>query len=132
MNNKKDPISDKTNEITGIIVDSALTVHRTLGPGLLERIYEQCMIQELILRGLKVESQIILPLEYKGLRIDEALRIDILVENMVIIEIKAVEIILPVHEAQLLTYLKLSDKRVGLLINFNAPLIKRGIKRIAN
>ncbi|BAI61689.1 conserved hypothetical protein [Methanocella paludicola SANAE] len=132
MHKRKEPIPDKTNKISGIIVDSALTVHRTLGPGLLERVYEECLIQELTLRGLKVESQIPLPIEYKGLRIEDAVRIDILVENCVIIEIKAVETVLPVHEAQLLTYLKLSNNRLGLLINFNSPLIKDGIKRIAN
>lgn len=126
------PIPDKTNQLATIIVDSALTVHRTLGPGLLERIYEQCLIQELTLRGIKVESQVALPIEYKGLHIDDALRIDVLVEKQVVIEIKAVETLLPVHEAQLLTYLRLSDNRLGLLINFNSPLIKDGIKRIAN
>jgi GxxExxY protein len=132
MRRRIEPIPDKVNQLSGIIVDSALTVHRKLGPGLLERIYEQCLIQELTLRCIKIESQVILPIEYKGLRIDEALRIDILVEDVVVIEIKAVETILPVHEAQLLTYLRLSNKRLGLLINFNSPMIKDGIKRIAN
>ncbi len=132
MHKRKEPIPDRANQLSAVIVDSALTVHKTLGPGLLERIYEQCLIHELTLRGLKVESQVLLPIDYKGLKIDEALRIDILVENLVVIEIKAVETILPVHEAQLLTYLKLSNNRLGLLINFNSPLIKDGIKRIAN
>jgi GxxExxY protein len=132
MHKRKEPIPDKTNQLSAIIVDSALTVHKTLGPGLLERVYEQCLIHELTLRGIKVESQVPLPIDYKGLRIEEALRIDILVENLVVLEIKAVETILPVHEAQLLTYLKLSNHRLGLLINFNSPLIKDGIKRIAN
>ncbi len=126
------PIPERTNQLSAVIVDAALTVHKTLGPGLLERIYEQCLIQELTLRGIKVESQVPLPIEYRGLRIEDALRIDILVENRVVIEIKAVESLLPVHEAQLLTYLKLSDKRLGLLINFNSPLVKDGIKRIAH
>jgi GxxExxY protein len=122
----------RANQLSAIIVDSALTVHKTLGPGLLERIYEECLIQELTLRDLKIESQVTLPIEYRGLRIEDALRIDILVEKCVVIEVKAVETILPVHEAQLLTYLKLSNKRLGLLINFNAPLVKDGIRRIAN
>jgi GxxExxY protein len=118
--------------LSAVIVDSALIVHKTLGPGLLEKIYEQCLMHELTLRGHKIESQVLLPIDYKGLKIDEALRIDILVENLVVLEIKAVETILPIHEAQLLTYLKLSNHRLGLLINFNSPLIKDGIKRIAN
>jgi GxxExxY protein len=126
------PMPLRANQLSAIIVDSALTVHKTLGPGLLERIYEECLIQELTLRGLKIESQVKLPIEYKGLRIEDGLRIDILVENCVVIEVKAVETLLPVHEAQLLTYLKLSNKRLGLLINFNAPLVKDGIRRIAN
>jgi GxxExxY protein len=132
MRKRKEPIPEKTNRLSSVIVDSALTVHRTLGPGLLERVYEQCMIHELTLRGIKIESQVHLPVDYKGLRIAEALRIDILVEGLIVIEVKAVEAILPVHEAQLLTYLKLSNHRLGLLINFNSPLIKDGIKRIAN
>jgi GxxExxY protein len=132
MRKRKEPIPEKTNRLSSVIVDSALTVHRTLGPGLLERVYEQCMIHELTLRGIKIESQVHLPVDYKGLRIAEALRIDILVEGIIVIEVKAVEAILPVHEAQLLTYLKLSNHRLGLLINFNSPLIKDGIKRIAN
>ncbi len=132
MHKRKEPIPDKTNQLSAVIVDSALTVHKTLGPGLLERLYEQCLIHELTLRGLKVESQVSLPIDYKGIRIEEALKVDVLVENQVVLEIKAVETILPVHEAQLLTYLKLSNHRLGLLINFNSPLIKDGIKRIAN
>jgi GxxExxY protein len=128
----KNPIPDKTNQLSAVIVDSALTVHKALGPGLLERLYEQCLLHELKLRGVIVGSQVPLPIEYKGLRIEEALRIDILVENLVVIEIKSVESILPVHEAQLSTYLKPSNNRLGLLINLNSPLIKDGIKRIVN
>ena len=123
---------DRVNQLSAIIVDSALTIHRKLGPGLLEKIYEECLIHELKLRGLKIESQIILPIEYKELKIENAFRIDVLVEDSIVIEIKAVETILPVHEAQLLTYLRLTNHRLGLLINFNSPLIKDGIKRIAN
>jgi GxxExxY protein len=126
------PIPDRVNQLSAIIVDSALTIHRKLGPGLLERIYEECLIYELRSRNLKIESQITLPIEYKELKIDDAYRIDVLVEDSVIIEIKAVETILPVHEAQLLTYLRLTNHRLGLLINFNSPLIKDGIKRVAN
>jgi GxxExxY protein len=126
------PMPDRVNQLSSIIVDSALTVHRQLGPGLLEKVYEECLIHELTLRGLKIESQVSLPIEYKGLRIENAYRIDILLEDSVIIEVKAVETMLRVHESQLLTYLRLTNHRLGLLINFNSPLIKDGIKRVAN
>jgi GxxExxY protein len=120
------------NQITGAIVDSAMKVHTALGPGLLESAYEACLIYELQKRGFKVERQVELPVIYEGVRVDAGYRIDLLVEETVIVEIKSVENLLAVHEAQLLSYLKLSQKRVGLLINFNTVHLRNGIKRMMN
>ncbi|HEX5269043.1 MAG TPA: GxxExxY protein [Gemmataceae bacterium] len=117
------------NEITGQIVDAAMKVHTALGPGLLESAYEGCLVYELRKRGLKADPQVGLPVMYEGVHIDVGYRIDILVENAVIVELKAVEALAPIHEAQLLTYLKLSGKKVGLLMNFNVLRLKDGIKR---
>lgn len=111
------------------IVDAAYNVHRNLGPGLLESIYELCLLHELKKRQLTVESQKKIPILYDGVILDTELRLDMLVGDAVVVELKAVEAMLPVYEAQLLTYLKLTGKRLGLLINFNVPLIKNGIKR---
>jgi GxxExxY protein len=122
----------EVNEITGAIVDCAMKVHTALGPGLLESAYEACLKHELRRRGFKVVSQVELPIFYDGVRIDAGYRIDLLVEDTVIVELKAVERRLPIHEAQLLSYLKLSRKRFGLLINFNVEHLKNGIKRLAN
>jgi GxxExxY protein len=120
------------NEASGEVVDAAFTVHSALGPGLLESAYEACLKHELVKRGLNVASQIQLPVQYDGVAIDAGYRIDLLVEEAVVIELKAVEKIAPIHEAQLLTYLKLSGKKLGLLLNFNVLHMKDGIKRIAN
>ena len=120
------------NELSSIIVDSAFNVHKEMGAGLLESIYELCLINELKSRRIDVKSQSSIPLLYKGVNLSKKFRIDILVENEIIIEIKAVEAILPVHKAQIISYLKLADKRLGFLINFNVPLIKQGIQRIVN
>jgi len=120
------------NDITGAIVDSAMKVHTALGPGLLESTYEVCLAHELKKRNLKVQSQLSLPVVYDGERIDAGYRIDLLVNETVIVELKAVERIMPIHEAQLLSYLKLSEKKIGLLLNFNVKYLKDGIKRIAN
>ena len=114
------------------IVDAAFQVHIELGPGLLESAYERCMVVELIERGLKVERQVKLPIVYKGKTIDGGYRLDLIVENEIIIELKTVDYILPVHEAQLISYLKLSGKRLGYLINFKVDLIKNGIHRRVN
>jgi GxxExxY protein len=122
----------EVNEITGAIVDCAMKVHTALGPGLLESAYEACLKHELRRRGFKVVSQVELPIFYDGVRIDAGYRIDLLVEDTVIVELKAVERLLPIHEAQLLSYLKLSRKRFGLLRNFNVEHLKNGIKRLAN
>lgn len=120
------------NEIAKEVVDAAVKVHSKLGPGLLESVYESVMARELDRRGLRVERQVPVPIEYDGLRFDEGFRADIIVEGKVILEIKALEQLAKVHYKQLTTYLKLADKRLGLLLNFGADLMKEGIKRIAN
>ena len=117
------------NRVTDKIIGAAIEVHRQLGPGLLESTYEKCLIFELQRIGLVVESQVELPVTYKGMKTDAGYRIDLLVEKSVIVELKAVESILPVHEAQILTYLKLSGNKLGLLLNFNVKLMKDGIRR---
>lgn len=126
-----DIIPKRTDDVAKEIVDSALKVHRELGPGLLESVYEVCLARELTKRGLNVRRQVNFPITYDGEKLDAGLRLDLLVEDQVIVEIKATEAHRPLFEAQLLTYLKLSKKRLGLLINFNVPLIKDGIRRIA-
>ena len=112
-------------------VDCAFRVHQQLGPGLLESVYEVCFAHELTKAGLRFERQLALPVVYDGLKLEAGLRLDFLIENMLVVELKAVEQLLPVHQAQVLTYLKLSSKRLGLLINFNTPLFKDGIRRLA-
>ncbi len=112
------------------VVDAGLKVHRTLGPGLLESAYEHCLVHELLARGLEVRRQMAMPVLYETVTIDAGYRIDVLVEGRVIIEIKAVDALSRVHEAQLLTYLKLSGYRLGFLMNFNVPLFKQGLKRL--
>ena len=125
------PIPPETNEIARQIVDAAFVVHTALGPGLLESVYEVCLAHELRKRGLTVRQQVVLPVHYDGVRLDAGLRLDLLVNDAVIVEIKAVENLLPVHKAQALTYLKLTGCRLALLINFNVPVIKEGIHRLA-
>ena len=120
------------NEISKKIIGAAIQVHRTLGPGLLESTYEACLKYELEKQGLIIQSQVGLPVIYDGIKIDLGYRLDILVEDAVIIELKAVTAITPLHEAQLLSYLKLSGKHPGLLINFNVTLLKDGITRRIN
>jgi GxxExxY protein len=122
----------RINQVSGIIVNAAMRVHSLVGPGLLEIAYQACLAQELRKRGLLVESQLGLPVIYEGERLDLGYRIDLLVESLVIVEIKCVEAIHPVHEAQLLSYLRLSGKNVGLLINFHVPRLKDGIKRMVD
>lgn len=125
------PIPEGTDVVAKAIVDSAFKVHSTLGPGLLESVYETCMVHELSKRNLTFSRQVSLPVLYDGIRLDGGLRMDLVVENCVVVELKAVEQLLPVHKAQVLTYLKLSGHRLALLINFNVPVIKDGIRRIA-
>jgi GxxExxY protein len=117
------------NEITKIIIGCAIEVHKTLGPGLLESAYEECLIFELLKKGLNIGRQQPVTVVYNEIKLDYGYRIDILVENSVIIELKAVDAINPVHEAQLLTYLKFAEKPLGLLINFNVTTLKDGIRR---
>ncbi len=122
----------KINQLTQIIIGAAIEVHRTIGPGLLESAYEECLCKELSLRQVPFERQRPLPIEYKGTKLECGYRLDVLVAKTVVIEVKAVEKILPIHEAQLLTYLKLGGWKVGLLINFNVPMLRDGIRRLVS
>jgi len=124
-------IPRELDELAKLVVNAAFKVHKTLGPGLLESAYQACLEIELEKRGASYLSQHLLPICYEGVIIEAAYRIDLLVDGQLVVELKAVEQLLPVHSAQLLTYLRLSGKRLGLLINFNTPLIKDSIKRIA-
>jgi len=121
----------ENNSLTDAIIGAAITVHRELGPGLLESVYEKCLALELTKSGLQIASQKEIPLTYKGLALESGFRADLIVENKVLIELKSIDQLLPVHTAQVLTYLKLSNLRTGLLINFNVPLLKNGIKRLS-
>ena len=125
-------ITERTEEIAKIIVNSAYRVHKELGPGLLERVYEVCLAHEISKVGLNVKRQIDIPIVYDGIEFSEGLRLDLLVEDCIIVEIKAVETINPVWQAQIISHLKLLNKEIGFLINFNVPLIKSGIKRFIN
>ncbi len=122
----------RENQISGIVLDAAIAVHTALGPELLESAYQACLCYELSSGDLKVQTQVPLPIKYRGVTVDAAYRIDLLVEDLVILELKAVERLLPTHDAQLLSYLKLSNKRLGLLINFHVLRLKDGYKRIVN
>jgi GxxExxY protein len=121
----------ENNSLTDAIIGAAITVHRELGPGLLESVYEKCLAFELADRGLSVTTQKEIPVRYKNLTFDCGFRADLIVENKVLVEFKSIDQLLPVHTAQVLTYLKLSNLRTGLLINFNVPLLKSGIKRLS-
>jgi GxxExxY protein len=124
--------SSELNDWSNVVIGAALTVHRKLGPGLLEHVYRSCLAHEVSKAGLKVESELMLALSYDELIIPAAYRLDLLVEGVIIIEIKAVEKVIPVHHAQLLTYLKLMNKPLGLFFNFNTTLLADGMKRMAN
>jgi GxxExxY protein len=117
------------DELSGKVIGCAIEVHKNLGPGLLESAYERCLSYELTVAGLRHETQKELPIDYKGLKLDSGYRIDLIVENSVIVELKSAEKVLPIHEAQILTYMKLAGIKVGLLINFNVTKLKDGIKR---
>lgn len=121
---------EELNIISGKVLNCAIEVHRELGPGLMESVYEACLYKELLNNGLSVLKQLKVPVVYKGNEIDLDYRIDLLVENEVIVELKVVEALLPVHKAQLMTYMKLANKKLGLLINFNVRLLKDGFKRV--
>ena len=120
------------NKLTGEIIGAAIEVHKILGPGLLESVYEECLCHELDLREIPYERQKNLPIEYKGVTLDSKLRLDVLVDESVVVELKSRENLEPIHEAQLLTHLKLTGMKIGLLINFNVTVLKDGIKRLAN
>lgn len=122
----------EVNQVTQEIIGAAIEVHRALGPGLLESAYEACMVQELLERRLRVERQKALPVVYRGVRLDCGYRIDLLVQGQVVVEVKAVDRLQPIHEAQILSYLKLSGCKVGLLINFNVKLLREGVRRLVN
>jgi GxxExxY protein len=126
------PIGLKVNELSQAIIGAAIEVHRTLGPGLLESVYEECLAREFALRQIPFERQKTLPIEYKGVKLDSGYRLDFLVAGMVVVEVKAIDQLLPLFEAQLLTYLKLGGWKLGLLINFHVTLLKNGVKRVVN
>jgi len=121
----------KNDPLTGAIIGAAITVHKALGPGLLESAYRICLARELTAQQIPFQTEVPVPLEYRGERIDAVYRLDIVVDDRVILELKAVEALAPIHEAQLLTYLRLTRKRTGLLINFNTPYLRDGIKRLS-
>lgn len=120
------------NKLTGIVIGAAIEVHKALGPGLLESAYEECLYRELFLRKMPLKRQVPLPIDYKGVKLDCGYRLDIVVAEQLIVELKACEALLPIHEAQLLTYLKLTGIKYGLLINFNVQVLKDGIRRMVN
>ena len=120
------------NTLTGSVIGAAIEVHKTLGPGLLESAYEECLCHELNLRGISHERQVPLPIQYKEVKLDCGYRIDILIDRTIILELKVTEKTEPIHKAQLLTYLKFAGLKIGLLINFNVPILKDGITRLVN
>lgn len=130
--NRRDAETLSFNELTERVIGACIEIHRSLGPGLLESAYEECLCYELSRAGIKFERQKPLPVQYKEVNLECGYRLDLVVEQKLIVELKAVDEIAPIHEAQLLTYLKLSRLTLGLLINFNVPVLKAGIKRIAN
>jgi GxxExxY protein len=122
----------RLNNLTGLILAAAIEVHRVLGPGLLESIYVECLEQELRARGLEFVRQVVVPITYKGARLRSSYRIDLIVEDTVVVEVKSVEVLAPVYKAQVLTYLRVAEKPAGLLINFNVPRLMDGVKRLLN
>lgn len=129
---RRDAETPREDQITAKIIGAAIEVHRVLGPGLLESAYEECLCYELSLRGLEFKRQVGLPVTYKGIKLACGYKMDLLVEDLIVVELKTVENLLRVHSAQLLSYLRLSGKPVGLLINFNSSTLKSGLKRIVN
>jgi GxxExxY protein len=123
---------DPANEITSTIIGAAIEVHRHLGPGLLESAYQQCLLYEMQRKGLKFNTQVKVPVKYREVALDCGYKLDLIVEEKVIVELKAIEQLTWIHEAQLLTYLRLTGLRVGLVINFNVPVLKQGIRRVMN
>ncbi len=123
-------LDEDTEALGAKVIGAVFQVHKELGPGLLESVYEVCLAHEFSRQGIGFERQVSLPIQYKGLKLDAGLRLDMIVQGQIVLELKAVENLLPVHQAQLMTYLKLSGHSLGFLINFNVPLIKEGIKRV--
>jgi GxxExxY protein len=123
---------NRLNQLSRDFISAAIEVHRELGPGLLESVYEDCLCEELTVRGIRFQSQVDIPLVYKGRNTGKTFRMDLLIEDMLVVELKAIDELKPVHEVQLLTYMKLSNKPIGLLVNFNVPILKDGIKRKIN
>ena len=132
MDDHRDTETQRLNLITEKVIGASIEVHKGLGPGLLESAYERCLCYELSLAGLKFERQVPLPLVYKDVKLESGYIMDLVVEDLLVVELKAVERLMPIHEGQLLSYLKLADKRIGLLLNFHIPVLKDGIKRIRN
>jgi GxxExxY protein len=130
MEESHEPLTPRTEAIARSVVDAAIAVHRRLGPGLLESAYEACLAHDLQKRGHAVRTQVALPIVYDEVKLDAGYRIDLIVDNAVIVEVKSIEALAPIHQAQLLTYLRLSERRLGFLINFNVVLLKQGIKRM--
>ena len=124
--------AEAINRLTEMIIGAAIEVHRQMGPGLMESVYEECLCYELNQLGLQFRRQLQLPILYKGIKLDCGYKMDLVVEDLIVLELKTVDRLIPVHSAQLLTYLKLSGKKVGLLLNFNEPVLKKGIKRLVN
>ena len=122
----------REDQLSNEIIGAAIEVHKHLGPGLLESTYERCLCRELALRNIRFQTQVALPIEYKGIKLDCGYRLDVIVEECVVLELKVVEKFEPIHQAQLLTYLRLSGLKLGILINFNVPVLKNGIRRIVN
>lgn len=120
----------RAHELTGTVIGAAIEVHKLMGPGLLESIYSKCVCRELEIRGIRVEREVVVPIRYKGCMFDEPLRVDLLVDGCLLVELKVVDAVLPIHKAQLLSYMKLMDIPLGLLINFNAMVLKKGIERL--
>lgn len=129
---KKEVARMDENALSKEIIGAAIDVHRALGPGLLESVYEECLCREIILRNIEFERQVSIPVQYKGVKLECAYKLDILVDDKVVVEIKSVEQVTPVHFKQLLTYLRLTDKKLGLLINFNEEVVRKGVHRIVN
>ena len=127
-----DPERERLDKLTELVIGGAISVHRGIGPGLLESAYEECLCYELAQAGLPFERQVSLPVSYRGVKLDCGYRMDIVVDDRVIVEVKTVERLIAVHEAQLLSYLKMADKHVGLLLNFHTAVLRNGIKRMVN
>ena len=127
--NPKTPINQQIETLASSAIDASVGVHRELGPGLLESVYEQCLLHELTARGISTKTQVSVPVSYRGLHLETGFRADLILDDALLIELKAVESLLPVHQAQIITYLKLTRLPLGLLINFNVPLLKDGLHR---